>query len=194
MSTETTENTESITELQAKLDQVIAERDTMKTKVRDLEAASKGAGDLQKTYDELLDKHSKLTEEFGTYKSTIKQEKTNTHLQTALEASGAHNPARVLSMLDLSKLKIADDGTPDSKALADELNALKTSDPYLFKEVQAGNEESSGASTKKQLPDPKGAAQIKTADAYREALEVAKKAKDPFKAIQEVMQKFGKAK
>lgn len=196
MTTESTENSgPTIESLQAELDKAIADRDTLKTRVRDLETTSKGATELQKAYDELLTKHSTLAEEFTGYKTEVKRSKTTQHLQTALEASGAHNAQRVLAMLDVSKLKIADDGTPDSKALADELNALKTSDPYLFKEVKdSGNEQSSGDSTKKLLPDPKGAVQTKTADAYKEALDQARKAKDPYKAIQEVMIKFGKAK
>jgi hypothetical protein len=182
--------------LQESLNATIAERDTLKMQLRDLSSASKGTKALQAQYDELLTKHSTLTEEFDGYKGSVKQKAIDSHVQTALDASGAHNAARVKAMLDMSKVKIADDGTVDVASLAAVITTLKESDPYLFKTGEAGNAEtsstSSPATTVGQLPGVKPAVGDKTGDAFRLALDAAKKAKDPFKAIEEVIAKYGK--
>jgi hypothetical protein len=181
--------------LQEQINSLIAERDTLKTQHRDLKNASKSAVDLQKQYDTLLDKHGKLEEEYTGFKTQLKTKSTEGYLKTALEAAGAHNVDRVKAMLDTSTLKIADDGTPDSASVAEAIKALKTSDPYLFKPeggADSGNDQSSGDTSKKLLPDVKRAAQAQGTDAYKLALEQARKAKDPFKAIQEVIDKFAK--
>lgn len=181
--------------LQETLNQAIAERDTLKTQLRDLTSASKNTKALQTQYDELLTKHSTLQEEFTGFQTTVKQKAIDSHVQTALDASGAHNAGRVKAMLDMSKVQIADDGTVDIKSLADVITALKTSDPYLFKEIEGNGEKSqnSGTTTVTQLPGVKPAAGDKSnGDAYKLALEAAKKAKDPFKAIEEAYLKYGK--
>ena len=182
--------------LQETLNATIAERDTLKTQLRDLSSASKGAANLQKQYDELLTKHSKLNEDYEGYKGTVKQKAIDSHVQTALDASGAHNAARVKAMLDMSKVKIADDGTVDIETLAAAITTLKTSDPYLFKEQQGngqdGQTKNSGSTTEPQLPGVKPAVGDKGGDAFKLALEAAKKAKDPFKAIEDVLSKYGK--
>lgn len=181
-----------IVKLQETLNAAIAERDTLKTQLRDLSSASKGTKDLQKQYDELLTKHSKLNEDFEGYKGTVKQKAIDSHVQTALDASGAHNAARVKAMLDMSKVKIADDGTVDHESLAAVIKALKESDPYMFKEQQGNGEGqmNSGTTTTKQLPGVSTAAADKSGDAFKLALEAAKKSKDPFKAIEEVTEKY----
>jgi len=46
--------------------------------------------------------------------------------------ANAHNAGAVVKMLDLSGVAIGDDGEVDAKAVQDKLDALKTSDPYLF--------------------------------------------------------------
>jgi len=181
--------------LQEQINSLIAERDTLKTQHRDLKNASKSAVDLQKQYDTLLDKHGKLEEEYTGFKTQLKTKSTDSYLKTALEAAGAHNVDRVKAMLDTSTLKIADDGTPDQASVAEAIKALKTSDPYMFKPdggSDTGNDQKSGDTSKKVLPDVQRAARATGTDAYKEALEQARKAKDPFKAIQEVIDKFAK--
>lgn len=189
--TKTGEASDSV-KLQEQLNAAIAERDTLKTQMRDLTSAAKGAKDLQKQYDELLTKHSKLTEDFEGFRGTVKQKAIDSHVQTALDASGAHNASRVKAMLDMSKVEIEDDGAIDPESLAAAITALKTSDPYLFKEQTGNADQSSGITTEKQLPGVKPAVGDKTGDAFKTALEAAKKAKDPFKAIEDVMTKYGK--
>lgn len=185
--------------LRDQLNAVIAERDTLKTQHRDLKMASKGATDLQKLYDELQTQHSTLTNEFSSFKDSLKQKMTDTHIQTALDASGAHNAERVKAMLDLSTLKIADDGTPDIVSLGDAILALKASDPYMFKPeggAEMGKSETSGSTTSttgSSLPEVKRAAHDSTKDPFKLALAEAKKdRKDPFGAIQKVLDKFAK--
>lgn len=191
--TQNGEATVDTVKLQETLNAAIAERDTLKTQLRDLKSASKSSTDVQKQYDELMTNHSKLQETFDGYKATVKQNAVDTHVQTALDASGAHNAARVKAMLDMSKIKIADDGTVDQPSLAEAINVLKSSDPYLFK-GEAGNEQSTQASastTTGQLPSVKPAAGSKSGDAFTIELEAAKKSRDPFKALEELQKKYG---
>jgi len=68
---------------------------------------------------------------------TAALERANTRL-VAAEAkalaaqANAHNPAVVAKMLDLSAVKVGDDGEVDAAALKTKLDELKASDPYLF--------------------------------------------------------------
>ena len=115
---------------------------------------------------------------------------------TALNAAGAHNAGRVKAMLDMSVLKIADDGTPDQAAVASAISALKISDSYMFKPdggTDTGNDQNSGGTLNKSLPEIKRAAEGQRTDAFNLALAAAKKAKDPFKAIEEVLKHHGKS-
>lgn len=185
-----------VVKLQETLNAAIAERDTLKTQLRDLNSAAKGAKTIQSQYDELLTKHSQLQEEYSGFQTSVKQRAIDAHVQTALDASGAHNAARVKAMLDMSKVKIADDGTVDHESLAATIKTLKDSDPYLFKEPAGNGQESqtSGTTTVAKLPGVSPAAGDKQGDAFKLALEAAKKAKDPFKAIEEVIAKYGQRK
>lgn len=186
-----------VADLQTKLDAAIAEKDTLGTQLRDLKNANKNAGSVQEDYTKLLAKHSRLEEEFTGFKTTIKTNAVTATLKTALDAAGAHNPERVKAMLDMSKLQVADDGTIDQALIATQITALKVSDSYLFKDPDPkGNEgkgQNGGTSITGQLPNPaRAAGQTGDQDAYKLALKDAQKAKDPFKAIEEVMKKFAK--
>lgn len=189
------EGATDLTALQEQLNAVIAERDTLKTQHRDLKNASKNVSELQKQYDALMAKHSTLEEEYTGFKTSLKQKATDSFIETALNAAGAHNAQRVKAMLDMSSLKIADDGTPDQAAVAAAIKALKTSDPYMFKPEggdDVGNDQNSGGTSNKSLPGIQRAAEGQKADAFTLALANAKKAKDPYKAIEEVLKQFGK--
>lgn len=193
--TKTVEGSAEVSALQEQLNAVIAERDTLKTQHRDLKNASKNVTELQKQYDELLSSHSKVQEEYTTFKTGIKQSRTDTFIKTALDASGAHNADRVKAMLDMGTLKIADDGTPDQVALAEAINALKTSDSYMFKPeggTDTGNDQNSGSTTNVSHPEIKSAASSSTKSAFALELEAARKTKS-FDAIQKVIDKFGKS-
>ncbi len=184
-----------VSDLQLQLNAVIAERDTLKVQHRDLKNASKNVTGLQKQYDELMSAHSKVQEEFDTFKTGIKQSRTDSFIKTALDASGAHNADRVKAMLDMSALKVADDGTPDQVALGEAINALKTSDSYMFKPeggTDTGNDQNSGGTTNVLHPEIKDAARSTTKSAFALELEAAKKTKS-FDAIQKVIDKFGKS-
>jgi septal ring factor EnvC (AmiA/AmiB activator) len=181
--------------LKADRDAIIAERDTLKTQLRDLKNASANVSKLQEERDALLTKTTQLTEEFNAYKGQIREERVNTHIQTALEASGAHNPARVKQMLDMSKVQIADDGTIQQESLVKVINELKQTDGYLFKTTKTvGNEQTqnSGNTTSSSHPGVKNAAD-NTGDAFKIALENARKdRKDPFGAIQKVLDSYSR--
>lgn len=183
-----------LTKVQDTLNAAIAERDTLKTQLRDLNSASKGAKALQTQYEELQTKHSTLQSEFDGYKGTVKQTAIDSHVQNALDASGAHNASRVKGMLDMSKVKIADNGTVDKESLATQINALKETDSYLFKKEENLGNAAPGLTpgTPSTLPSVKPVVGDKSGDAFKLALDAAKKAKDPYKAIEEVITKYGK--
>lgn len=122
----------------ARLDEVIAERNALKTQMTErdaeLEALKKSAGDneaLQKQITELQEKNTAASKEF---ESTIANLKLDNAVELALAGAKARNTKAVKALLDLSKAKVGEDGTV--AGLEDQLKALRESDAYLFAESQ----------------------------------------------------------
>lgn len=180
---------EAFSELKSQLDAVIAERDELKKQSRDVKSKAGDSKKLEQENAELLSKFSDLQSQFEGFKSKVKGEKTASLIQTALKEAKAHKPEVVAKLLDGSALKVAEDGTPDGESLTKAIEALKASDAYLFAEA-----EKPAAGDPKVLPGIAKPGKSNSPDGYLAALEEAKKARDPFKAIQEVMVRFGKAK
>lgn len=179
---------EAFNELKTQLDAVIAERDELKKQTRDTKSKAGDAKKLESENAELLAKVSELQSQFEGFKTKVKGEKTSSAIQTALKDAKAHKPDVVAKLLDMTALKVAEDGTPDGETLTKAIEAMKTSDPYLFATEQAAG------GKQMELPGIAKPGKSNSPDGYLAALEEAKKAKDPFKAIQEVMVRFGKAK
>lgn len=185
-----------VAKLQERLNAVTLERDNFKSKYRELEKTAKGATDLQKQLEDAIATTSKIQGEFETFRETVKKEKLSSHLQTALESAGAKSAQTVLKLLDQSQIKFNEDGSIDEKSVSEAVSAVKKSDPYLFSEAEGnakpGDQNSTG-DTSKQLPGVKPAAQTPAIESFRAELEAARKdKKDPFKAIEAVLQKHGK--
>lgn len=58
----------------------------------------------------------------------------NAEARALAATEGARNPAIAIGALDLSGVKVNDDGSVDADAIKAKLTALKESDPYLFAE------------------------------------------------------------
>lgn len=187
-------STPDVAKLQEDLNKVVQERDSWKVKHRELEQTAKEAKNIKKQLDDLLVEKSTLAEQFDAYKESIRQEKLSTHLSTALEAAGAKNSATVMKLLDKSKLEFGEDGNVTQPSVVAMIEAVKTSDPYLFKEAEEDPKKGTSTSTTgtSSLPVPKRAADVVTEDAFTTELKAAQKAKDPFAAIEQVLRKYGK--
>jgi ABC-type transporter Mla subunit MlaD len=178
--------------LQALVESTAAERDKLRVANRELKATSGSSGDLQKQLDALMTEKSKLAEDFEGYKSTIKKQKLETHVSTALEAAGVKSKTLALKVLDMSKIEFDDSDNVKVDSITAAIEALKTAEPVLFGEVQADpNEQSSGTSTTpKSAPAPKVAAQGSTGkSSYETEIQSAKSVKE----IEAVMRKYSKA-
>jgi chaperonin cofactor prefoldin len=191
---QTKTGTEESEDLGAKLNEAIAERDNLKIKLRNLEKTAGEAKTLKSQYDTLLVERSTLETQFNEYKSTVRQQQIDTHVATALDAAGAKSVATVRKLIDLGQIKFGDDGQIVQTSVAEMINAVKTTDPYLFKEVEEDPKKGiSSPTTTAQPPDIKRAADSLKLSSFELDLAAARKdAKDPFLAIQAVLKKHGK--
>lgn len=116
----------------ARLDEVTTEKDGLKEQ---LKARDKDIADLKKTSGSAEELQTKLTEmetkykaETETLQTQLNEQKLNSALDMALINSKARNPKAVRGLLDMSKLKLKDDGTLEGL----DIEGLQKSDPYLF--------------------------------------------------------------
>jgi chaperonin cofactor prefoldin len=188
-----TEDTQS-EDLNAKLNETVAERDKLRVKLRNLEKTAGEAQTLKAQYETLLVERSTLETQFNDFKSAVRQKEVDSHVSTALDAAGAKNASTVRKLLDLGAIKFGDDGQVVQESVAEMINAVKTTDPYLFKEVEEDPKKGTSSSTTVgQPPDIKRAADSLKASSFELDLAAARKdSKDPFGAIQAVLKKHGK--
>lgn len=120
------------------LETSVAERD------RQLEDLKKSTGDVEalKNQIQTLQNDNKTKEE--AYKVELSNLKKNNALDLALAGAKVKNSKAIKALLDDGKIKLKDDGTLEG--LADQLEAIKKSDAYLFEETQ----------TKEKTTGPKG--------------------------------------
>jgi len=183
--------------LQKQLNEIVAERDGMKTKLRTLENASGELKKLTTERDNLLVEKSNLYNELETFKKQVKDKEVDQHVSTALEAAKAKNPSTVRKLLDLSKLEFGDGGQVVQESLVKLIEGVKQTDPYLFAEPESeGEAQKKGPSTSTtgagSGPGVKTvASDTSRTDAYQLALDEAIKSKDMNK-LNEVLKKFGK--
>lgn len=110
------------------LETSVAERD------RQLEDLKKSTGDVEalKTQIQTLQNDNKTKEE--AYKVELSNLKKNNALDLALTGAKVKNSKAIKALLDDGKIKLKDDGTLEG--LADQLEAIKKTDAYLFEETQ----------------------------------------------------------
>jgi hypothetical protein len=182
------------------LNRVVQERDNWKSKYRELEQTARDAKALKAQLDEAIVQRSQAVQEgmrtqeaLEGLRTQVRDERVNNAISTALKAAGARNEATVARLLDRSALVFGQDGALDLESVATLVEAVKSSDPYLFAEATDPNAQpatkpaTSGGGS---MPAPKRAAQ---ADGLSSALEAdlaaARKEKDPFRAIEQALQR-----
>lgn len=106
----------------------IAERD------KQLKELEKSAGDNENLRNQIKDLQKENKEQQQKHESEIAQMRLDNAMDAALTAAGAMNLKAVRSLLDTSKLSLADDGTVTG--LNEQLTALQQSDGYMFKNQQ----------------------------------------------------------
>lgn len=121
---------DEVNEAKKQAEAAIQERD------KQLAELKKTAGDseaLRKQIEELQAANKKAAEE---YQAKLSDLRISTAVKLAV-AGQAHDPEIVLSLLDRSKIQLADDGSIKA-GLDDQLKALRETKPFLFKEQQSG--------------------------------------------------------
>jgi vacuolar-type H+-ATPase subunit I/STV1 len=174
---------------------VISARDKAKLKLRELEEASGKSSEIQKQYDDLFAEKSKLISQYestqselNSLKESIKQEKVNSALSTALEAAGAKSASTVMKLIDKSKLQFDEQGNVSSDAIIAAIKEVQDSDPILFGEADPKKASATG----QEFLDPgvKRASEANTDGAYEKEIRAAKNQNE----IYAVMRKHGKIK
>ena len=133
------------------LETSVAERD------KQLEDLKKSTGDVEalKTQIQTLQNDNKTKEE--AYKVELSNLKKNNALDLALTGAKVKNSKAIKALLDDGKIKLKDDGTLEG--LADQLEAIKKTDAYLFEETQTNTKPSipKGYVPAPATPAPEGA-------------------------------------
>ena len=131
------------------LETSVAERD------KQLEDLKKSTGDVEalKTQIQTLQNDNKTKEE--AYKVELSNLKKNNALDLALTGAKVKNSKAIKALLDDGKIKLKDDGTLEG--LADQLEAIKKSDAYLFEETQTKTPIPKGYVPAPATPAPEGA-------------------------------------
>ena len=119
----------------ARFDEVNNEKKKLELDVRDrdgqLETLKNSTGDVESLKQQIatLQKENKVKDE--AHAAEIKQLKIDTAIETALTGANAKNNTAAKALLkDLDKAELDEDGT--IKGLAEQIEALKKSDSYLF--------------------------------------------------------------
>lgn len=105
------------------------EIENLTTDINNLSEANKANEALQSQIKELQDAATKREAD---YNESIKTLKIDTAITKALSKSGAMNETILTGLLDRTKIAIGEDNT--ITGIQEQINALKESDPYLFKQ------------------------------------------------------------
>lgn len=106
-------------------------------KFADYDELKRKAAEHDKAVEDAKSEHDKAVDAARKEGETGALERVNARIVSAeakvlAAQSNAHNAGAVVKMLDLSGITVGDDGEVDAKALQAQIDALKTSDPYLF--------------------------------------------------------------
>ena len=117
-----------------KLEQLSTENESLKSQIterdKDLKDLRKNAGDneeLTKKYSELEGKYKADTQQLT---KQLSETKLHAALDGALTAAKVRNPRALQGFLDMTKIKLTDDGKLDG--LDDQLTAIRKDNAYLF--------------------------------------------------------------
>ncbi len=118
----------------SKHDEVVEENKTLKTSVSDrdkqLETLKASAGDNEELKKQIETMKQQNAEQEKAHKAELAQLKLDNAIENALTVAGAKNSKAVKALLDVSKVKLGEDG----KLIGwdDQIKAIQKSDAYLF--------------------------------------------------------------
>lgn len=123
----------------AKYEEISEENKTLKRSVSDrdkqLDTLKAASGDNEELKKQIETMKQQNAEQEKAHKAELAQLKLDNAIDTALTAAGAKNTKAVKALLDISKVKLGEDGK--LTGWDDQLTALQKSDSYLFAEKQA---------------------------------------------------------
>ena len=118
----------------SKHDEVVEENKTLKTSVSDrdkqLETLKASAGDNEELKKQIETMKQQNAEQEKAHKAELAQLKLDNAIENALTVAGAKNSKAVKALLDVSKVKLGEDGK--LTGWDDQIKAIQKSDAYLF--------------------------------------------------------------
>lgn len=125
----------------SKHDEVVEENKTLKTSVSDrdkqLETLKGSAGDNEELKKQIEAMKQQNADQEKAHKAELAQMKLDNAIENALTAAGAKNGKAVKALLDVSKVKLGEDGK--LTGWDEQIKAIQKSDAYLFNAKQQNN-------------------------------------------------------
>lgn len=120
---------------------VKSSRDKVKSDLRKLQEDFSSVSEFKTKYEALETESAKLKElleakdsEFNAFKESIKLEKVQSKLNTAIESAGAKKLDAVLKFIDQSKIEFDDNGQIKEESILTQIKDVKDNYPFLFNE------------------------------------------------------------
>ena len=107
--------------------------DTVKERDKQLETLKKSEGDIGALKQQIADLQTANKKAADEHKAEMHKLRMDGAIDSVLASSGAKNIKAIRALFDESNFKLQEDGTVFG--LKEALEAVKTSDPYLFKET-----------------------------------------------------------
>ncbi len=125
----------------SKHDEVVEENKTLKQSVSDrdkqLDMLKAASGDNEELKKQIETMKQQNAEQEKAHKAELAQLRLDNAIDTALTAAGAKNGKAVKALIDVSKVKLGEDGR--LSGWEEQLAAVQKSDAYLFTEKQKSN-------------------------------------------------------
>ena len=125
----------------SKHDETVEENKTLKVQVterdKQLETLKASAGDNEELKKQIETMKQKNADQEKAHKAELAQLKLDNAIDTALAAAGAKNGKAVKALIDVSKVKLGEDGK--LTGWDDQIRAVQKSDSYLFTTQQKNN-------------------------------------------------------
>lgn len=125
----------------SKHDEVVEENKTLKTSVSDrdkqLETLKAAAGDNEELKKQIETMKQQNADQEKAHKAELAQLRLDNAIDAALTAAGAKNSKAVKALLDVSKVKLGEDGK--LTGWDEQIKAVQKSDSYLFNTKQQNN-------------------------------------------------------
>ncbi|MDE6875762.1 MAG: phage scaffolding protein [Lachnospiraceae bacterium] len=125
----------------SKHDEVVEENKTLKTSVSDrdkqLETLKGSAGDNEELKKQIEAMKQQNADQEKAHKAELAQLKLDNAMDAALTAAGAKNGKAVKALIDISKVKLGEDGK--LAGWDEQIKAIQKTDAYLFNAKQQNN-------------------------------------------------------